>query len=164
MDPLRIAVRAIVAYAFLLFTTRASGKRAVTHATPVDLMVSLIVGDLVDDLLWAEVSLAKFAVAVATIVLTEVLVKMGTHRWPWFLAVVNGRPAAVLRDGHEDGRALRREQLNEGDLAHMLRRHGIDDWNEVHVAFLETSDELSVIRRPGAEPAQKEDAEALPRR
>lgn len=163
MDPARIAVRAIVAYAYLLFTTRATGKRVVSQATPVDLIVSLIIGDLVDDLLWAEVSLAKFAVAVAAIVLTEVLVKMGTSRWPWFLALVNGRPAVVLRDGREDGHTLRREQLNEGDLAHMLRRHGVDDWNEVHVAFLETNDELSVIRRPGAEPAQKEDRGALRR-
>lgn len=165
MDPGRIAVRALVAYAYLLFTTRASGKRAVSQATPLDLIVSLILGDLIDDMLWAEVSVAKFAVAVATIVLAEVLVKMAAYRWPRFLHLVNGAPVAVLRDGREDGHALRGEQLNEADLAHLLRQHGLvrEKWSDVHIAFVETNHQLSVIRTPAAEPAQKEDAGALPR-
>jgi uncharacterized membrane protein YcaP (DUF421 family) len=163
MDPMRIAVRAIVAYAYLLFMTRATGKRVVTQATSVDLIVSLIIGDLIDDMIWAEVSVAKFAVAVATIVGMEVLVKMATHRWAWALRLVNGTPTAVLRDGSADARALRSEQMNEKDLAHLLRLHGLDEEKDVRVAFVETNDELSVIRRPGAEPAQKEDARALRR-
>lgn len=160
MDVGRIAVRALIAYAYLLFTTRASGKRAVSQATPVDLIVSLILGDVIDDFLWAEVSAAKFGVAVATIVLCEVVVKMAVHRWPRLLPVVQGSPVLVLRDGAEDRDALRGEQMNEGDLAHLLRQDGIprERWSDVHLAFVETDHHLSVIRTPEAEPAKKEDA------
>lgn len=160
MDVGRIAVRALIAYAYLLVKTRASGKRAVSQATPVDLLVSLILGDLIDDFLWAEVSAAKFAVAVATIVLAELVVKLSVYRWPRLLPIVQGSPVAVMREGREDGHALRGEQLNEGDLEHLLRQHGIprDQWDEVHIAFVETNHQLSVIHRPEAEPAQKEDA------
>lgn len=158
MDLWRIAVRAIIAYVYLLVTTRASGKRIVSQATPFDLVVSIIIGDLIDDFLWAEVSMAKFGAAVGTIFTCDALVKIGAHHSDAFFRLVQGAPAVVLRNGREDARALRREQMNEGELAYLLRLQGIDDRSEVRLALVERDHELSVVRKPGAEPAQKEDA------
>lgn len=163
MDLWRIAVRALAAYVYLLVTTRAGGKRVVGQATPFDFVVSLIVGDLVDDFFWAEVSMAKFGAAVGTIFFCDALVKLGAFHSTRFLHIVNGRPRVVLRDGTVDGDELRREQLNETDLAHLLRLDGIsrDKWNDVHLATLERDHETSVILTPGAEPATKQDAPRL---
>ena len=158
MDLGRIAVRALVAYVYLLVTTRASGKRVVGQATPFDLLVSLILGDLIDDALWAEVSMVKFGAGAGTIFLCDLVVKFFAYRSDAFEHLVNGKPAVVLRDGVEDRAALRGEQLNDGDLAHLLRLQGVRERAEVHVAFVERDHEVSVIRRPGAEPAQKQDA------
>lgn len=158
MDLWRIAVRALVAYVYLLVTTRTSGKRAVSQATPFDLLVSLILGDLIDDAIWAEVSMAKFGAAVGTIVACDLVVKFFAERSDRFHHLVNDSPTAVLRDGVEDGRALRHEQMNEGDLAHLLRLQGIDDWKDVRIAFVERDHEVSAMLQPGAEPAQKKDA------
>lgn len=158
MDLWRIAVRALVAYVYLMVTTRASGKRVISQATPFDLVVSIVFGDLIDDAMWAEVSMPKFGAAVSTIFLCDALVKFGAHRWPWFFRLVQGSPTAVLREGREDARALRREQMNDADLAHLLRLNGIDDWSKVHLALVERDHELSAILKPEAEPAQKQDA------
>lgn len=153
----RIAVRALVVYLYLMATTRASGKRIVSQATPFDFIVALILGDLIDDALWAEVGMAKFAVAVGSILLCDAIVKIAAFRSLGFFHLVNGHSRALLRDGREDRDELRRQQLNEGDLAHLLRREGIEDWDDVHLALLERGHELSVVLRPGAEPAAKED-------
>jgi uncharacterized membrane protein YcaP (DUF421 family) len=160
MDLWRIAIRALVAYVYLMVTTRASGKRVVSQATPFDFVVSLIIGDLIDDLLWAEVSVAKFGAAVAAIFVCDAFVKIGAFHSTRFMHLVNGLPRAILRDGLEDGKALRREQLNEEDLAHLLRLDGIDrdKWNDVHLAVLERDHETSVILKPTAEPAKQKDA------
>jgi uncharacterized membrane protein YcaP (DUF421 family) len=64
MDPLRIGVRVVVAYVLLLALARLSGLRTVKHASPFDFTVALIVGDMVDDLVWAEVAAAQFVVGV----------------------------------------------------------------------------------------------------
>lgn len=157
----QIAVRALVAYLYLLIAARVSGKRIISQATPFDFVVALILGDLIDDALWAEVSMSKFATAVASILVCDAIVKIGAHRSHAFFHLVNGRSRAVLRDGTEDGDELRHEQLNEGDLAHLLRREGIADWDQVHIALLERGRELSVILKPEEEPATKADAEAL---
>lgn len=154
-----IAVRAVVAYLYLLFLTRVSGKRVVGQATPFDFIVALILGDLIDDALWAEVSMAKFAGAAGSILLCDALTKLGAFHSYRFFHLVNGWSDELLRDGHADGRELRRQQMNEADLAHLIRREGIDDWNEVHLALLERGHELSVLRCPADEPATKADAE-----
>jgi uncharacterized membrane protein YcaP (DUF421 family) len=153
----QIAVRGIIAYIYLLVVTRASGKRVVSQATPFDLLVALIIGDLLDNALWAEVSMAKFAGAVGSVMLCDAIVKIGSFHSIGFFHLVNGRPQVVLRDGVEDGDELRRNQLNEGDLQHLMRQKDANDWNDVHIAVLERGAELSVIRKPEAEPATKQD-------
>jgi uncharacterized membrane protein YcaP (DUF421 family) len=155
----RIAVRALVAYVYLLVLTRAGGKSAVSQATPFEFLVALILGDVIDDALWAEVSMAKFGAAAGSIMLCDALTKLGAFRWIPFFHLVNGRSGVLLRDGREDRHELRRQQLTRADLAHLLRLGGITDWNKVHLALIERGHELSVILRRGAKPATREDAE-----
>ena len=63
MDPIRIAARALFAYAILLLLIRLTGKRMVRHGSTLDFTIALVVGDLVDDMIWAEVPVGQFMVA-----------------------------------------------------------------------------------------------------
>ena len=76
MDPLRIAVRALFAYVLLLVLIRVSGKRTVRQGSPFDFTIALILGDLVDDLLWAEVAAAQFVIATGMLILTHTVVEV----------------------------------------------------------------------------------------
>ena len=73
MDPLRIAVRCLVAYVFLLTVLRLAGKQTVHQGTTFDFVLALILGDLIDDVLWAEVPVAQFIVATTTLVLLKLM-------------------------------------------------------------------------------------------
>ena len=158
MDPARIAVRAIVAYAYLLFTTRASGKRAVAQATPFDFVLALVLGDLIDDALWAEVSISRFAGAVGAICVLDVIVKMLSSRFDGVHKLVGGTPRVVLRDGRPVRGEMRRDQLDTASLEALLRLQDTDRWDEVRVARVELDGELSVEKQDWAEPAQRKDA------
>ena len=149
MELWRIAVRAAVAYIYLLVMTRASGKRVVSQATPFDFVVSLIVGDLVDDALWAEVSIAQFGAAAGSIFFCEAIVSLIAFRSQRFFDLVNGRPRVVLKNGRADHDALRREQLSDADLDHLLRLHGIEKRKDVKMGTIELNHELSTIRGDG---------------
>src|SRR5688500_14997633 len=92
-----IATRALITYLYLLAMTRMSGKRVVSQATPFDLLVSLIVGDLVEDAVWAEVSISKFAGAVGTIFVLDAIVRFSSHHSSRFHSLVAGVPAVVIR-------------------------------------------------------------------
>lgn len=83
MDPLRLVARCVTSYVVLLLLLRLAGARSVKHASPLDFVVALIVGDLIDDALWAEVPIAQFIVASATLVLAKFLLTAhrALHRW-----------------------------------------------------------------------------------
>ena len=61
----------MLAYVFLLALLRLSGKHELNRAPPFDFILVLILGDLIDDALWAEVPFAQFVVAAATLVLAR---------------------------------------------------------------------------------------------
>ena len=72
MDPLRILIRVVFAYVVLLVLVRLSGKRSVQQANPFDFTVALITGDLIDDMLWAEVTASVFVVATGVLMTVHV--------------------------------------------------------------------------------------------
>jgi len=163
VDPGRIFVRALFAYATFLLLLRISGKRVVGQATPFDFTLSLIVGDLFDDLFWADVSAGQFVAAVGALLLTDAAVKLAGSRSDRFFRLVEGTATVVLKDGSEQKDALRGEQLNEKDLEHLLRKEGIgrDRWKEVRLAVLERDHALGVLKQDWAETVQRRDAGRL---
>ena len=71
MDPLRILARVLFAYMVLLVLVRVSGKHLVKHASPFDFTLSLILGDMVDDMLWADVTASVFVVGAGVLMFTH---------------------------------------------------------------------------------------------
>jgi uncharacterized membrane protein YcaP (DUF421 family) len=80
MDPAGIVLRVLAAYVVLLTLVRVSGKRTVKHATPFDFTIALIVGDLVDDVVWSEVGIGQFLVAVLVLFTTHTAVDYLRYR------------------------------------------------------------------------------------
>ena len=161
MDPLRIAVRALFAFVVLHALLRVSGKRLVAEATGFDFVLALVVGDIVDDLVWAEVPAAQFTVAAATLVLARLGAAAASLHSTRAAALLGGVPRLVLRDGSPLHPAMRRERMNRHELAEGLRLRGLEphDWREVRSARVEKSGRFSVLRKPWAEDARRKDAD-----
>jgi uncharacterized membrane protein YcaP (DUF421 family) len=86
VELLSVLARAVSAYLVLLLLVRVSGKRTVLQASAFDLLVTLIVGDSVDDFIFAEVRTAQFVAAVLPI--------LGLHVLLGWLRVAGLRPAS----------------------------------------------------------------------
>jgi uncharacterized membrane protein YcaP (DUF421 family) len=136
MELHRIAIRALFAYFILLGLIRVSGKRTLAQATPFDFVLTLILGDMIDDALWAEVPLARFVVAVGALTVTHLLVSWASSRSERLDRLIDGASTA-----------------------------GIDreDWPEVRAAHVECSGGVSVILHEWARPVQRKDGEAVRR-
>ena len=80
MNPAAIAVRAIFTYAALLVLVRMSGKVAVRNASTFDFVVALIVGDMVDDAIWAEVGAMQFVAGACSLFATHWAAKFLVYR------------------------------------------------------------------------------------
>jgi uncharacterized membrane protein YcaP (DUF421 family) len=71
MSPLGIAARAVFAYLTLLLLVRASGKQSIRQGTTVQFVTAVVIGDMIDNVVWGEVSLAMFLVAVVVLFATH---------------------------------------------------------------------------------------------
>src|SRR5688572_3002468 len=153
MDLWRIALRAIVAYVYVLLLARLAGKRVVSRATPIHFTVAVVVGDLFDDLFWAQVTAAEFLAAAGSLFFADAAVELASHKSRRLYRVLNGDPVVVMEHGREDPEAIRAEQLSENDLDHLLRLCGIgrDRREEVRLATMEDDHELSVLRERWAQ-------------
>ncbi len=157
MEPYHIGIRALFAYLVLLGLLRASGKRTVAQGTPFDFVLALVLGDMVDDLVWAEVPGARFVVAVGTLTLVHTLFSVAAAHSERDDRLLAGTPASVHERGRPRAGALRRERIHASELERMLRGQGVprEAWTEVRRATVEVSGHPSLEREPWAEPPQR---------
>jgi len=80
VDPLRIAARALFAYVIVLVLIRLTGKRTVRHGSTLDFTIALVIGDLVDDMIWAEVPIAQFMVAAGVLFLVHITLDLARFK------------------------------------------------------------------------------------
>jgi uncharacterized membrane protein YcaP (DUF421 family) len=165
MELYKILPRVIFAYIFILILLRLSGKREVARATGFDFVLALILGDLFDDLFWAEVSASQFVVAAGTLVFLQVLTALGSHVSDLFSHIVSSRPEVFMRNGRLSRLAMRRTQINEKEAEMLLRQQaGLarERWVEVKSARIEQDGKPSTLRHEWAKEPQKKDRDSLP--
>jgi uncharacterized membrane protein YcaP (DUF421 family) len=71
MDPARIGVRVLFAYIWALILVRISGKRTIRGGDVPSFIVAVVIGDMFDDLFWAEVSMAQFVIGLGALMLAH---------------------------------------------------------------------------------------------
>jgi uncharacterized membrane protein YcaP (DUF421 family) len=159
----RIAIRALFFYLVLLGLIRLSGKRTVAEGTAFDFVLALILGDVVDDALWAEVAAAHFVAAAGTLATVHLLVSWAASRNDWLDRLVSGSATPVLLEGRRQRPGMRSERMNDKTLAFEVRHHGLDEdgWREVQAAQIETSGEVSLLKAEWARPPHRREAAAV---
>ena len=111
LDLTGIIFRVSVMYLYALALLRISGKQSVGHLTALDFIVTLIIGDLFDDIFWAEVPILQGMVAFAAITLVHILVTYLASRNRSIHRLVVSPPRLVVEDGRLAQENLQRERL-----------------------------------------------------
>ena len=160
MDPRELiltAGRAVAVYFFMLIVIRALGKRTVGNFSAFDLLVALMLGEVVDEIIYGDVRFIQGAVAI-------VAIGALTYGDSWLAywdhgmdALLEGKPTVIVRNGEFDRKGMRNERMNEKEVFAHLRAQGIHDMREVHLAVVEQDGEVSVLKHPWADPAQRAD-------
>src|SRR5687767_9719364 len=137
MDPNELLLtdaRAAAVYVFMLIVIRALGKRTVGNFSAFDLLVALMLGEVVDEIIYGDVRFIQGAVAI-------VAIGALTYADSWLAyfdhgmeTVLEGKPTIVVRDGEFEWKGMRQERMNEKDVLGQLRGNGIQDMREVHLA------------------------------
>src|SRR3954449_8640178 len=146
-----IVLRGIVVFIFLFVLVRVMGRRELSSLEPFDLILLIILGDAVQQgLTQDDYSLTGAMLAVGTIAILQVSTSWLNFHIPRLRPLLDGEPIVVVQDGKEVERNMRRERRTSEELAEAARKQGIAKPDDVAWAVMETSGEISFIKKSDA--------------
>jgi uncharacterized membrane protein YcaP (DUF421 family) len=151
------SARAVAVYVLMLVVIRALGKRTIGNFSAFDLIVALMLGELVDEIIYGDVRFTIGMVAIVTLAGLAAADSWASYKFQRVQSLTEGKPTVIVRNGEFVWTGMRAERLNEQDVWAMLRLQGILDMREVYLATLETDGELSVLKHDWADRAQRAD-------
>lgn len=160
MDPqdlMLTALRASLVYFYLLLVVRILGKREVGNTTAFDFIVALMLGEVVDEAIFGDVSMVKGLLAITVIGAWHLINSWASYKSKLVDKITGAEPTVLVEGGKFKQDALAKERLNEDEVFSEMRQMGIDDLKEVKKATLEPSGKISFIQEEWAKTLQKGD-------
>jgi uncharacterized membrane protein YcaP (DUF421 family) len=143
-----LVLRAAVAFLFVLFLTRVIGRRELSSLQPFDLIMLVMIGDLVQQgVTQNDFSLTGMLLAGGTIGVLTVLVSYAGWKFPFLRPALEGEPIIVVQDGKPLLRNLARNRITVEEVHASARQEGIASLVDVEWAVLETSGQITFIKR-----------------
>lgn len=151
------AARGLLVYALMLVVIRVLGKRTVGNFTAFDLLVALMLGEVVDEIIYGDVTLAQGFTSILVVAAAKYVTAWLTSRNKTLGHLFEGKPSEIVKNGELVRKTMHRELMGEEEVMAALRLQGVSDMREVKRAVLEVDGQVSVILEDWAEPLQKRD-------
>jgi uncharacterized membrane protein YcaP (DUF421 family) len=151
------AGRAVAVYVLMLVVVRALGRRTVGNFSAFDLLVALMLGEIVDEIIYGDVRFIHGVVVMVTlgaVAYADSLLSFFDHGME---ALLEGKPVIVVKNGAFHRPGMRQERMNEKDVLSTLRMQGVRDLREVQYAVVEHDGTVSVVPFDWAMPVIKAD-------
>jgi uncharacterized membrane protein YcaP (DUF421 family) len=151
------AGRAVAVYVLMLVVVRALGRRTVGNFSAFDLLVALMLGEIVDEIIYGDVRFIQGVVVMVTlgaVAYADSLLSFFDHGME---ALLEGKPVIVVKNGTFHRPGMRQERMNEKDVLSTLRMQGVRDLREVQYAVVEHDGTVSVVPFDWAMPVIKAD-------
>jgi|SRR5919198_1063706 uncharacterized membrane protein YcaP (DUF421 family) len=140
--------RAVVIFTFVFVLMRVVGRRELSALEPFDLILLVVIGDAVQQALTQDdYSVTGAIIVVGTIAGLQVLISFVGFRVPRLRPVLEGEPIVLVEDGKPISRNLRRERIAVEELLEEARSAQIESLDDIKWAVLETSGNISFIKK-----------------
>lgn len=150
---MELVIRTTVVYWFLWLIFRGTGKRSLADLSPLDLLITIVIGDFVQQGVTQEdMSVTGGVIVVCTLVAWTILGDWLARRSRVAEMVLDGQSVVIVTDGVADDARLRKERLTEDDVLAAAREAGFDDLANVRYAVLEHDGKFSFIGDPNSAP------------
>ena len=143
-----IALRGIVIFWFLVFVTRVMGRRELSSLSAFDLILLVVLGDAIQQgLTQDDYSVTGAIIAVSTIAALQVGTSWVSFRSRKARRVLEGLPLVLIQDGKLIQENMKRERLDEDEVAGEMRLQQIASFDDVAWAILETNGSISFVEK-----------------
>jgi uncharacterized membrane protein YcaP (DUF421 family) len=138
------ALYAVLYYAALILILRLAGKRLAGQTTTFDLVVNIQMAVVLQATLVKQ-GVGNALVFLVTVFVLHLTTSRASARWPRVRALLRGAPRPLVRGGVVLEKALAEERVSRDDLLAGLRKLGFEKPEEVDLAVLEETGQISAI-------------------
>lgn len=154
MDMLRTLIVGTLAYIWLVFFQRISGKRTLSKMNAFDLIVTVALGSaLATVLLSKDVSLAEGALVIALLMGLQYVVTWLSVRWEGVARVVKAEPTLLFYKGRFLEDAMREQRVVKSEILQAARSNGVVSMDQIEAVVLEADGGFSVVKKSGEDQA-----------
>lgn len=156
-------VRALIAFFTLLILTRILGKQQLSQLTFFDYVLGITVGSVAASMTTDLTSPAwPHWVGLVTWILCVLALQFITMKWRYASKCIDGEPTIVIMNGKIMDKAMKKMRYRISDLMEELRVNNVFNISEVAYAILETSGQLSVLKKSVHQTVTLKDLDIMP--
>jgi uncharacterized membrane protein YcaP (DUF421 family) len=158
MEFTEIALRVAFTFFALLFLARLMGKKEVSHVTFFNFISGIAIGELAAQVVLSkDLTLGKGVFALAGWSALTVLMGYLTMKSVKARTLIDGKPSIIVKDGELVVKELKKVRLDVDTVKSLLRTKSAFSMKDIDYAILEPNGELSVMKKPEAEPVTRHD-------
>jgi len=141
-------IRAVVVYVAIIVLLRLGGKRQIGQMGAGEFVAILLISNAVQNSMnGGDNSVTGGLILASVIIALSIAVAYVTFKSKKAEYLIQGAPTLLVHNGRVVEKNLSKELLSVHELKALLRRQGIHDLGEVHVAILESDGFISVTRK-----------------
>jgi uncharacterized membrane protein YcaP (DUF421 family) len=142
-----IVIRAAAMYIVLLCLLRAMGRRELSQLTTFDLLITVVIGDLIQQGVTQEdMSFTGAVLAVGTMCLLAVAGSFAGTRSRRARRLLDGVPVVIARNGVIFDEVMRRERITTTELMEAARGEQVADLTKIDLVVVEADGRFSFLR------------------
>ncbi len=146
MEYVKIALRIIFFYFFIILIYRLMGKREVGQLGIVDLIVSISIADIVTEAVTdTNRSIMISVVPIICLVALEMILSYSSLKNERIRVLLEGKPTFIIKNGKVNYQGMIKQKYNLDDLLTQLREKGERNIEDIEYAILENNGTLSVF-------------------
>jgi uncharacterized membrane protein YcaP (DUF421 family) len=148
---LEIVVRGTLTYLGLFVLLRVILKRQSGNVSVSDILVLVLISDAAQNAMANDYhSVPDGLLLVAVIIGWSYLLDLFGYWFPGFQRLVHPPPLLLVKDGRILRQNMRRELVTEDELFSQLREQGLENLDQVKLAFMEGDGAMSIVPKKKA--------------
>lgn len=153
-----IFIRVLILYLVVLIALRLMGKREIGQLQPYELVITMMIADLAS-VPMQDIGIPIFhgVIPILALLLSQIVLSYINIKSGWVRKILCGEPTVLIQKGKIMEDRLKKQKYTIDGLMEELRANGIFSLEEVEYAILETSGQISIIKKVEKTPVTKED-------
>lgn len=156
-------LRAIIAFFFLLFTTKIMGQRSISQLSLLDFTMAISLGNIIAHPLSDEgLGMKGSMITMSVLVILYTAGVLLSMRWASFRHFIDPLPIPLIKNGQIVSANLRKARISVDFLLSELRKEKIEDVQKIALALWEPDGSISSFLYPQQQPPTRADMNMVP--